>query len=121
MKAHREHRVPLTPAMLRMLKSIPKIEESPYVFPGLKGNPHLSNMAMLQFLKRIMQRPDLTVHGFRSTFKDWAVEETSFPSELSEAQLAHVIADKTRAAYERGDKFKKRRALLSAWCAYCGY
>ena len=116
MKAKREHRVPLVPAAISLLEQIPR--KSDYLFPGLRGNPHLSNMAMLKFLKHVMQRPELTVHGFRSTFKDWAMEATDYPGELSEAQLAHVIANKAQAAYERGDKLERRREMLGSWCDY---
>jgi integrase len=119
MKAKKEHRVPLVPQVVDLLRSIPRIDDSPYLFPGLKGNAHISNMAMLKFLKQDMGYQDLTVHGFRSTFKDWAMEETPFPGELSEAQLAHTIKNAAQAAYERGDKLQKRRELLQAWAGYC--
>lgn len=119
MKAGKEHRVPLVPQVVALLHSIPRIDDSPYLFPGLKGNAHLSNMAMLKFLKQDMGYQDLTVHGFRSTFKDWSMEETLFPGELSEAQLAHTIKNAAQAAYERGDKLQKRRELLQAWAGYC--
>ncbi|MEW8288791.1 MAG: site-specific integrase [Candidatus Thiodiazotropha endolucinida] len=118
MKAEKEHRVPLVPATLKLLQTIPQIDKSPYLFPGLRGNPHISNMSMLKFLQKDMQRPDITVHGFRSTFKDWAVEETSFPGEISEAQLAHTIKNKAQSAYERGDKLKRRQDLLIEWAEY---
>ena len=75
-------------------------------------------MAMLKLLQR-MGRSDLTVHGFRSTFKDWAAEQTSFPREVSEAALAHAIEDKVEAAYRRGELMEKRRRLMEAWAAYC--
>ena len=119
-KTETGHRVPLVPQVVDLLRSIPKIDDSPYLFPGLKGNPHLSNMAMLKFLKQDMGYQDLTVHGFRSTFKDWAMEETDFHGELSEAQLAHTIKNAAQAAYERGDKLQKRRELLQAWADFCG-
>jgi integrase len=120
MKVGKEHRVPLVPQVVDLVRSIPKIDDSPYLFPGLKGNPHLSNMAMLKFLKQDMGYQDLTVHGFRSTFKDWTMEETNFRGEVSEAQLAHTIKNAAQAAYERGDKLQKRRELLLAWADYCG-
>jgi len=120
MKVGKEHRVPLVPQVVDLLHSIPKIGDSPYLFPGLKGNPHISNMAMLKFLKQDMGYQDLTVHGFRSTFKDWAMEETDFHGELSEAQLAHTIKNAAQAAYERGDKLQKRRELLQVWADFCG-
>jgi integrase len=75
-------------------------------------------MAMLQTLRR-MGRGDLTVHGFRSTFRDWAAEQTAFPREVAEAALAHVIESKVEAAYRRGDLFEKRRKLMNAWATYC--
>ena len=77
----------------------------------------MSNMAMDMLLRR-MDR-DVTVHGFRSTFRDWAAELTDFPSEVAEAALAHVVGDKVEAAYRRGDLFEKRRKLMEAWASYC--
>jgi integrase len=118
-KTGKEHRIPLVPAVLELLDSIPVFVDDDYLFPALRGEGHMSNMAMLQLLKRDMGYPDLTVHGFRSTFKDWSVEETRFPGELSEAQLSHVIQNAAQAAYERGDKLARRRELLQAWSAYC--
>jgi integrase len=78
----------------------------------------LSNMSMLMMLRR-MGRGDLTAHGFRSTFRDWAAERTNFPREVAEAALAHVVGDRTEAAYRRGDLFEKRRRLMDAWAAQC--
>jgi integrase len=89
-----------------------------FVFPGLSAERPLSNMAMLKVLER-MGRSDLTVHGFRSTFRDWAAERTSFPNEVVEMALAHAIDDKTEAAYRRGDLFEKRRLLMEAWARHC--
>ena len=76
-------------------------------------------MAMLTFLKKQMNHPTLTVHGFRSTFRDWAAEVSSFPRELAESALAHVLNDKTEAAYQRGDLLEKRRQMMTAWSLYC--
>lgn len=119
MKAQREHRVPLSPqavAVLRHMKA--NHGDEGYIFPGQgKGKP-LSNMAFLMLLRR-MGHGDLTAHGFRSTFRDWAAEATGFPNEVAEAALAHVIGDKVEAAYRRGDLFTKRRRLMDAWAAYC--
>jgi integrase len=120
MKAARPHRVPLVPYVEALVEALPRLDEAEFLFPGLREGKHLSNMAMLLFLKRDMGYPGLTVHGFRSTFKDWSSEVGGYDDKLSEAQLAHVIADKTQAAYERGDKFDRRRDLLTAWAAYCG-
>ena len=75
-------------------------------------------MALLMTLRR-MKRDDLTVHGFRSTFRDWAAESTSFPREVAEAALAHMIPDKVEAAYRRSDLFERRRQLMQAWSRYC--
>jgi integrase len=118
MKAKRDHRVPLSNARLWHLIQQTKLEGSPYVFPGGKAAAPLSNMALLAVLKR-MGRKDLTVHGFRSTFRDWAAEQTNFPHEVSEMALAHTISDKVEAAYRRGDLFQKRRDLMEEWAAHC--
>lgn len=110
MKAGNEHRVPLSTAAKGLLEGLPN--RAGLVFGGL------SNMAMLQLLKR-MGRGDLTVHGFRSTFRDWAAECTSFSGEVAEAALAHTIANRVEAAYRRGDLFEKRRELMGVWAEYC--
>lgn len=116
MKAGHAHRIPLTERALDILKSLPRV--GPHVFPGnAKGKP-LSSMAMSMQLRR-MKREDITVHGFRSTFRDWASEQTSFPHETCEHALAHRISDRAEAAYRRGDQFEKRRKLMEAWAAWC--
>ena len=116
MKAGHAHRIPLTDRALGILKSLPRV--GPHVFPGnAKGKP-LSGMAMTMQLRR-MKREDITVHGFRSTFRDWASEQTSFPHETCEHALAHRISDKAEAAYRRGDQFEKRRKLMEAWSTWC--
>jgi integrase len=117
MKAGREHRVPMSMAALAIAKRLKAIQKNDFVFPGERRNKPLSNMSMLMMLRRI-GREDLTVHGFRSTFRDWAAEQTNFPPEVAEAALAHVVADRTEAAYRRGDLFEKRRRLMTAWAAY---
>lgn len=116
MKGGREHRVPLSDAALAILKDMG--QGSDYPFPGQRRGQPLSNMAMLSLLRR-MGRSDLTVHGFRSSFRDWAAEQTNFPSEVAEMALAHVVGDKVEAAYRRGDLFDKRRRLMDAWAVYC--
>ena len=120
MKAGKEHRVPLSDQALAILGEIKPTEsnQDAFVFPGLSAERPLSNMAMLKVLER-MGRSDLTVHGFRSTFRDWAAERTSFPNEVVEMALAHAIDDKTEAAYRRGDLFEKRHLLMEAWARYC--
>ncbi|MFD2181733.1 tyrosine-type recombinase/integrase [Rhodoplanes azumiensis] len=118
MKAGREHRVPLATRAVTILSEVPKDPDAEFVFPGGKANRPLSSMALLMLLRR-MKRDDLTVHGFRSTFRDWAAEQTTFPAEVAEMALAHTVSDKVEAAYRRGDLFDKRRALATAWAAFC--
>jgi integrase len=118
MKAGREHRVPLSASALEILDQIGQGEVGAFVFSGGRPDCPLSNMAMLSVLSR-MGRDDVTVHGFRSTFRDWAAERTNFSNEVAEAALAHVIGDKTEAAYRRGDLFEKRRRLMTAWATFC--
>lgn len=118
MKAGKEHRVPLSPRALEILEELRDLEDSAgFVFPGRSGGQGLSNMAMLAMLRR-MKRADLTVHGFRSSFRDWAAECTTFPNFVVEMALAHTIGDKVEAAYRRGDLFKKRQQLMEAWAAF---
>ena len=121
MKAKREHRVPLSAAALELLQEMAKLRatEDPaaYVFPGQVPTRPLSVMAMTMVLRR-MKRGDITVHGFRSTFRDWAAEKTTAPSEVAEAVLAHVVGDKVEAAYRRGDLFEKRRGLMEEWAQW---
>lgn len=119
MKSGKPHRAPLSAAALAVLESAPKVERSGFVFPGGRaGRGPLSNMAFLELLRR-MKRDDITVHGFRSTFKDWAAETTGYPNEVSEMALAHAVGDKVEAAYRRGDLFEKRRRLMDDWAGYC--
>jgi len=117
MKSRREHRVPLSTAAIAVVQRM-KGGSDDHVFAGQNSNAPLSNMALLMTLGR-MNRGGLTVHGFRSTFRDWAAESTNFPSEVVEMALAHVIEDRTEAAYRRGDLFDKRRKLMDAWAEYC--
>ncbi|RWO87958.1 site-specific integrase [Mesorhizobium sp.] len=119
MKADRPHRVPLSDRAIQILKSIPREADSPYLFPGARTGKPLSNMAMLELLRGMEGMEGLTVHGFRSTFRDWAAERSNFPREIAEAALAHVLSDKTQAAYQRGDMLEKRRRLMTAWSGYC--
>ncbi len=117
MKAHREHRVPLSSRCLEILKQAKALAGDPYVFPGRDLKKPLSNMAFLMILRRM--NVDCTAHGFRSSFRDWAAEQTNFPSAVCEAALAHTVRDKTEAAYNRTDLFEKRRDLMSAWQVFC--
>ncbi len=118
MKASLDHRVPLSERARTVIAGLPQIEGTAYVFPSARRGRPLSNMAMLELLRGL--RPGLTVHGFRSTFRDWAAEETEFPSEVVEMALAHTIENDVESAYRRGDLLPKRRALMEAWAAYCG-
>jgi integrase len=118
MKANKEHVVPLSPRAIEILTALQKARTNDFVFPGGKAGKPLSNMAMAELLKR-MERLDITVHGFRSTFRDWAGETTSFPREVIEHALAHQLKDKAEAAYQRGTLLDKRRKLMAAWAQYC--
>ena len=117
MKSGAPHRLPLLGRTLEIFENLAASRTSSWVFPGKPGKP-LSNMAMLELRKR-MGRSDITVHGFRATFKTWASEMTGFPPHIAEMALAHTISDKLEAAYQRGDLFEKRRELMGAWDAYC--
>lgn len=119
MKAKKEHRVPLVPAMLQILAEVRPFAGTvdSLVFPGQKPRSPLSDAAVSKVLDRL-GRSDVTVHGFRSTFREWAAEATSAPREIAEAALAHTNKDKVEAAYLRGDHFDRRRAMMAAWCAY---
>jgi integrase len=118
MKGGLAHRVPLSKRALKVIKSIPKVEGNPHVFPGLKPGKPLSGMSMEMALRR-MSRNDITVHGMRSAFRDWAAEKTSFPHHTAEHALAHRISDKAESAYRRGDELERRRLLMEAWAIWC--
>lgn len=118
MKGGREHRLPLSEPAMAVVEQMAGIRQSEFVFPGGQAGRPLSNMALLMTLRR-MGRGDLTAHGFRSTFRDWAAERTNFPSEVAEMALAHAVGDKVEAAYRRGDLFEKRRQLAQAWALFC--
>ena len=117
MKGHKEHRVPLSPRATAILKEMFAVATNAFVFPGAKRNSPLANLSMLLLLRKI--RPGVTVHGFRSAFKTWAIEATDHADHVSEAALAHISADKVRAAYARGTLFEKRRELMAAWAGFC--
>jgi integrase len=118
-KADNEHRVPLSAPAVALLKRLRKETDGEFIFPGGKPGRPLSDRAMLSLLER-MGRDDITVHGFRSTFRDWAAEQTSYPNEVAEMALSHVVGDKVEAAYRRGDLFEKRQRLMAEWARYCG-
>ncbi|MBR1069151.1 phage integrase central domain-containing protein [Bradyrhizobium liaoningense] len=119
MKAGREHRVPLAPRCIELLNQVKLFAAgSGFVFPGRSGKKPMSNMALLMSMRRMNSA--YTVHGFRSAFRDWASERTNFAREICEAALAHIVKDKTEAAYRRGDLFEKRRELMATWAAFVG-
>lgn len=132
MKAKREHRVPLSVAAVELLKRTHQIEGNPYVFPGMKGKTPLSDMSLSAVVRRMNEGKDpmpwvdpangdqAVPHGFRSSFRDWAAEATTYPHEMAEMALAHVVGDKVEAAYRRGDMFERRRAMMDDWAAWCG-
>lgn len=118
MKMNREHRVPLSKAAVAVLEAMPRMGDR--IFPGAKVDKPLSDMSLTAVLRR-MQRHDITVHGFRSTFRDWCAESVAnaFPREVCEHALAHSLPDKVEAAYRRGDLIEKRVLLMKAWADYC--
>ena len=119
MKAAKEHTIPLSDAALAVLQRLKaETKEGEFVFPGGKKNTPLSNMACLALLKR-MGRSDLTVHGFRSSFRDWAGEATAHPREVIEHAMSHQLKDKAEAAYQRGSLLERRRVLMADWANYC--
>lgn len=120
MKTGKEHRVPLSQAAFDLLIALPRVKGNHHLFPGARRGRPLSNMAMLMVLRR-MKRNDLTTHGFRSTFRDWASEVTHYPREVCEQALAHAVESAVEAAYRRGDLFGKRQKLMDQWSRYvCG-
>src|SRR4051794_5269085 len=119
MKAGREHRVPLTDRACEILDALQAVRSGDYVFPGQPQGRPLSSMAMEMLLRR-MKVESATVHGFRSSFRDWAGEATAFPREIAESALAHTVGDATERAYRRGDALEKRRLLMDAWARFVG-
>jgi integrase len=126
-KAGREHKVPLSKRALEILQEARaisnaidgKVAASKYIFANPVSGKHLSSSALLALMQIRMKRPELTVHGFRSCFRDWAAEVSHFPAEAAELALAHKVADKAEAAYRRGSMFNKRRLMMEAWASYC--
>ena len=117
MKGGKEHQVPLSKRAIAILENLPR-ERGGYVFPGARAKSPLSNMAMLELL-RGMDGNGFTVHGFRSTFRDWAGDRTNYAREVIEHALAHHIKDKAEASYRRSAALDKRRQLMEAWAKYC--
>jgi len=117
MKADRPHRVPLSKEAIKVLKEAKKLSRGEYVFSGLKKDKPISEATIRNLIKT--DHSDVTIHGFRSSFRDWCAEMTNYPREVAEAALAHTLKDKTEAAYQRGDIFVKRKKLMDAWASYC--
>ena len=117
MKPGREHRVPLSDRAQELLNKLPRMGD--YIFPGVRYEQPLSDMSLTAVLRR-MGRDDITVHGFRSTFRMWTAEATSYPRDVCEHALAHSLPDKVEAAYQRSDLFDKRKKLMRDWSNFCG-
>jgi integrase len=120
MKGGREHRVPLSTRAVALLRAAARVGDEALVFPGARAGTPLSDMSLTAVLRR-MGRKEITVHGFRSTFRDWCSESAgnSFPREVCEHALAHSLPDKVEAAYRRGDLIDKRKVLMQVWADYC--
>ena len=124
MKTQREHRVPLAEEAVAILTVVPQVAGNPYVFPGARHGRPLSNMALLQLMRGMGygvngERGDYVPHGFRSSFRDWSGEVSSYPRDVAEMALAHVIQNKVEAAYRRGDLFAKRAKMMQEWAQFC--
>lgn len=117
MKAGKEHRVPLCSQAIKLLEALTRVKGSEYVFPGTKGQP-LSDMSLTGVMRRM--QVEAVPHGFRSTFRDWAGDRTTFPRDLAEAALAHTLSSEVEAAYRRGDALERRREMMQAWANHCG-
>ena len=119
MKAGREHRVPLSAQVVDLLKTLPRLadQSQPWIFPAPRGGL-LSDMTLNAVMRRM--QVNAVPHGFRSTFRDWVGERTSYPRELAEQALAHTLESKVEAAYRRGDALEKRRAMMREWALFCG-
>ena len=122
-KARQEHRVPLQPQAINLLKSLPKLAGSNLIFPSRTGKA-LSDMAFSQLMRGMRERGELTVeavpHGFRSTFRDWAAEQTAYPDEIRKAASGHTVGDSVKEAYQRTDLLDKRRNLMNEWAKFLG-
>ena len=117
MKTSKDHRVPLTPGTFKVLEGMARLRINEFIFPGAKPGRPLSQMSMLMLLRR-MGYGHVTTHGFRSCFRDWAAECTSFPGEVAELALAHAVPNAVEAAYRRGDLLEQRRNLMGEWADF---
>lgn len=132
MKAGRPHRVPLSSAAVAVVKALPQIDNNEYLFPSVQEGKAISDMTLTALIRRMNESTEkpkwidpttgskVVPHGFRSTFRDWAAEATTFPSEMAEMALAHTVGSKVEAAYRRGDMFERRREMMEAWAQVCG-
>jgi integrase len=118
MKSDAEHHVPLSDRAIEILREMQAIRHDQWIFPGGKAGRPIGHEAMLRVLAE-MGRSEITVHGFRSTFRDWAGDRTNFPREVCEAALAHAVGSRAERAYRRGSALEKRRQLMAAWASYC--
>jgi integrase len=116
MKAGKAHTVPLSKAALALITEVGRGKPTDFIFPGGEADRQMSNMSLAMLLRRM--KTDVTTHGFRSSFKDWAANETTFADELSEEALAHLIGSAVRRAYRRGEALERRRELMEAWAAF---
>lgn len=116
MKAGKDHRVPLSPQVVKLLQALPRFTDNNLVFPSPRGKM-MSDMSLTALMRRL--DVNAVPHGFRSTFRDWAAERTAYPGDMAEMALAHTISDKVEAAYRRGDMFEKRRRMMSDWADFC--
>jgi integrase len=115
MKTGKPHRVPLARQAVELLRALPRERDT--VFLGSKAGSAIGNVAMYRVLRQL--RPDITVHGFRSTFRTWAEERTSFAAVIAEEALAHAIGSAVQRAYRRTDLFEQRTRLMQAWAEFC--
>ncbi|KCZ85082.1 phage integrase [Hyphomonas adhaerens MHS-3] len=118
MKAGKEHRIPLSDPAMALIEQLLEVRCSDFVFPSFGGDKHISETAVRNLMTR-MQADAFTIHGFRSSFRDWAGEKTSFHRDVAEMALAHAVGDQTERAYRRGDALDKRRDLMNAWATFC--
>lgn len=119
MKVRKEHRIPLAQGALNILEAMKPLATGDLIFPGTKAGRALSDMSLTAVLKRA-GHAGITMHGFRSSFRDWAAEATDYPPEMAEMALAHAVGNKVEAAYRRGDMMEKRREMMTSWSDFCG-
>jgi integrase len=119
MKSGHEHRVPLSNAAMAIVEKMAALRKSDFVFPGRKASASITIDSFWQLVRRMGRGADLTIHGFRSSFRDWAAERTEFPSEIAEMALAHTVGGAVERAYRRSDMFDKRRQIMDLWARFC--